>query len=226
MAIGYVNTANTFQQWLIATQDLITTANNLTDNVGGTFYANTNLVVGNTLNVVGDTTISGNLTVSGNITLDALGFDDLAVNGSASIANTLSVTGNTTLSNVTLSNATISGNVATLNVTNRLEVGTNANIYGTLYVAGDTTFGGNVTLDSVGFDDLSVTGNASITLNQTIGGTLGVTGNATFANANVTNTLTANIANVTSFVGTANTAIYTRIEAGEATSLAFAIALG
>jgi hypothetical protein len=226
MAIGYVTTANTFQQWLIATQDLITTANNLTDNVGGTFYANTNLVVGNTLNVVGDTTISGNLTVSGNITLDALGFDDLAVNGSASIANTLSVTGNTTLSNVTLSNATISGNVATLNVTNRLEVGTNANIYGTLYVAGDTTFGGNVTLDSVGFDDLSVTGNASITLNQTIGGTLGVTGNATFANANVTNTLTANIANVTSFVGTANTAIYTRIEAAEATSLAFAIALG
>jgi cytoskeletal protein CcmA (bactofilin family) len=226
MAIGYVTTANTFQQWLIATQDLITTANNLTDNVGGTFYANTNLVVGNTFNVVGDTTISGNLTVSGNITLDALGFDDLDVNGSASIANTLSVTGNTTLSNVTLSNATISGNVATLNVTNRLEVGTNANIYGTLYVAGDTTFGGNVTLDSVGFDDLSVTGNASITLNQTIGGTLGVTGNATFANANVTNTLTANIANVTSLVGTANTAIYTRIEAGEATSLAFAIALG
>jgi hypothetical protein len=71
-----------------------------------------------------------------------------------------------------------------------------------------------------------VTGNASVTLNQTIGGTLGVTGNATFANAEVTNTLTANIANVTNLVGTANTAIYTRIEAAEATSLAFAIALG
>ena len=38
MAIGYVNTANTFQQWLIATQDLITVANNLTDNIAGTFY--------------------------------------------------------------------------------------------------------------------------------------------------------------------------------------------
>lgn len=99
MAIGYVTTANTFQQWLIATQDLITVANNLTDNIAGTFYANTNLVAGNTLNVVGDATISGNLTVSGNITLDAIGFDDLLVNGSASIANTLSVTGNTTLSN-------------------------------------------------------------------------------------------------------------------------------
>jgi hypothetical protein len=123
MAIGYVNTANTFQQWLIATQDLITVANNLTDNIAGTFYANTNLVAGNTLNVVGDTTISGNLTVSGNITLDALGFDDLLVNGSASIANTLSVTGAATLSNTlavtgntTLSNVAVSGtaNISTV----------------------------------------------------------------------------------------------------------------
>ena len=120
MAIGYVNTANTFQQWLISTQDLITVANNLTDNIAGTFYANTNLVAGNTLNVVGDTTISGNLTVSGNITLDALGFDDLAVNGSATIANTLSVTGNTTLSNANVT-ATLIANIATIttgNITN------------------------------------------------------------------------------------------------------------
>ena len=123
MAINYVDTANTFQQWLISTQDLITVANNLTDNIAGTFYANTNLVAGNTLNVVGDTTISGNLTVSGNITLDALGFDDLLVNGSASIANTLSVTGAATLSNTlavtgntTLSNVAVSGtaNISTV----------------------------------------------------------------------------------------------------------------
>jgi plastocyanin len=146
MAIGYVTTANTFQQWLIATQDLITTANNLTDNVGGTFYANTNLVVGNTLNVVGDTTISGNLTVSGNITLDALGFDDLAVNGSVVIANTLAVTGAATLSN-----------------------------------------------------------------------TLNVTANTTLSNANVTLALVANVATITSasittLTGSANTAIYSRLD--------------
>jgi hypothetical protein len=52
MAINYITTANTFQQWLIGTQDLITVANNLTDNISGTFYANTNLIVGNTLTVV------------------------------------------------------------------------------------------------------------------------------------------------------------------------------
>jgi phage gp45-like len=204
MAIGYVNTANTFQQWLIATQDLITVANNLTDNIAGTFYANTNLVAGNTLNVVGDTTISGNLTVSGNITLDALGFDDLAVNGSATIANTLVVTGNTTLSNVT-----ISSNVSNINVTSTLAVGANANIYGTLYVAGDTTFGGNVILDSIGFDDLTVTGNT------TVSGTLNVSGVSTLANANVA-----------ILSGTANTDIYNAISALEGTALAFSIALG
>ena len=109
MAIAYVTTANTFQQWLISTQDLITPANNLTDGGGAkTFYANTNIVVGNNLTVVGNTTITGDLTVTGNITLDAIGFDDLFVNGSADIANTLTVTGTTILTGVaTIANANV-----------------------------------------------------------------------------------------------------------------------
>jgi len=94
------------------------------------------------------------------------------------------------------------------------------NVYGNLYIAGDTTFGGNVVLDAVGFNDLDVAGNASVT------GTLDVTGDATFVNAEVTNTLTANIANVTTFIGTANTAIYDRIVLAEENALAFSIALG
>jgi len=187
MAISYINTANTFQQWLVATQSLITTANNLTD--GGNsyiFYANTNLTVGNNLTVGGNTQVSGNLTVTGSIT---------------------------------------TGTINTANITGYANIAS-ANINGTLYVAGDAIFGGNVTLDSIGFDDLTVTGNSSITLNQTIGGTLGVTGNTTLANATVTNTLTANIVNVTSLVGTANNQIYSLINGSIETSLAFAIALG
>ena len=108
MAIAYVTTANTFQQWLISTQDLITTANNLTDGGGAkSFYANTNVVIGDTA-ITGNTTITGDLTVTGNITLDALGFDDLAVNGSATIANTLTVTGISTFTGVaTMANANV-----------------------------------------------------------------------------------------------------------------------
>jgi hypothetical protein len=55
--INQVTTANTFQQWLVATQELIAVANNLTNGVGGTFYANTNLVVGGDLVVTGNNSI-------------------------------------------------------------------------------------------------------------------------------------------------------------------------
>ena len=218
--IVQLSTSNTFGQWVSSTQQLITKVNSLTD--GGNafvFYANTNLEVGNNV------TIGGDLTVTGNIILDDIGFDDLYVNGNVSIADTLSVTN---LSN--LSNVVITGNVATLNVTNKIEIGDDANLYGDLYVSGNTVFGGSVTLDVVGFNDLNVSGNANIT------GTLGVTGNSTFTNANVTGTLTAALAeittanivsaNVTSLLGSANTAIYQRIEAAEGTALAFSLALG
>lgn len=54
MAITQLTTSNTFQQWLIATQDLIATANTLTDGNGATFTANTILEIagaGSRLNV-------------------------------------------------------------------------------------------------------------------------------------------------------------------------------
>jgi plastocyanin len=106
--INQLTTANTFLQWLTASQGLITGFNALREGGNGqTFIANTNIDIANNV------TIGGNLTVSGNITLDAIGFDDLIVNGSATIANTLVVSGNTTLTNATITY----GNFETSNVT-------------------------------------------------------------------------------------------------------------
>jgi hypothetical protein len=54
MPIKQLTPSNTFQQWLVTTQDLIATANTLTDGNGATFIANTKLDVsgtGSTLNV-------------------------------------------------------------------------------------------------------------------------------------------------------------------------------
>lgn len=113
--IVQISTANTFQQWLTATQSLISKLNSLTDGGGSsTFYANTNV------------TIDGDLIVTGNITLDAVGYEDLSVAGSATIANTLSVTGCTSIAGVTtITNSTTSTSTSSgaLVITGGLGVG-------------------------------------------------------------------------------------------------------
>lgn len=185
-------------------RNLTVTQNVASLNVTGSSYFGQDVVV------YGNQQIKGDLEVSGNLRLDALGFDDLSVSGSGSFGNNLTVTGQTTLSNVT-----VSGNVATLNVTSTAGFGS------TVYIAGDLFVGGNITLDTVGFDDLNVSGNAYITEVLYVTGRSEMTGNVTMVNANVTSTLVAN--NIT---GAANTRIYDAIAQTEASSLAFAIALG
>jgi hypothetical protein len=69
MAINQISSANTFEQWLIATQQLISFANSITDS-GGTFTSNTSEYV-----------ITGNLSVGGAVTAptvntDVIIFDD------------------------------------------------------------------------------------------------------------------------------------------------------
>jgi len=127
--INQLTTANTFLQWLTASQQVISRLNILTE--GGnnqTFQANTNIDIANNV------TIGGNLTVSGNITLDAIGFDDLIVNGSATIANTLVVTGNTTLTNATINY----GNFETSNVT--LLVGSAGNLLNSAFSQANSNY--------------------------------------------------------------------------------------
>lgn len=75
--INQLSTANTFQEWLVSTQDLISTTNSLKEGVGGVFYANTDVV------------LDGDLTVTGNITLDAVGFNDMNVAGNLYVGGTI-----------------------------------------------------------------------------------------------------------------------------------------
>ena len=219
--ISQLTTANTFQHWLIATQSLIGTANTLTNGNGNTFFANTRLEVGGTnatLNVVTSATVNDLIGNTANI---------ISVQ-----ARNLNLTENVT---------------STLKTTNQAFIGSDLTVYGSTLISGDLTVSGNITLDTIGFDDLNVSGSGSFA------NTLSVTGNSTFSNANVTSVLTANIARITTanitsanistttgtiasanitnanidnLVGTANSAIYTAISNAEGTSLAFSIALG
>lgn len=120
--ITNLTTSNTFLHWLTATQSAISILNKLTEGgVDDVFVANTNIEISNNV------TITGNLTVGGNITLDAVGFDDLIVSGSAAIGTTLNVTGNTTLGTAIIN----STNQETANIT--LMVGSTGNFINTSY---------------------------------------------------------------------------------------------
>jgi hypothetical protein len=98
-------------------------------------------------------------------------------------------------------------------------------VHGEATITGNLVVSGNITLDSIGFDDLIVSGSGSFGNNLTVIGTSDFTGNATFDNAEVTQVLTANV-----LTGNANTAIYNSISEAivqaESTGLAFSIALG
>jgi len=156
--INQITAANTFQQWLGATQQLIGTANALTNGNGSSFYANTNLIIGG---------VEG-----ANVTLN--------VETSASINQ---LTGNTAnITNVTFRSVEITQNIANVNVTSELTVGGNTYIHRELTVGGDTiiignlTVSGNIVLDEIGFDDLTVSGSGSF------GNTLTVIGNTNLSN--------------------------------------------
>ena len=140
---------------------------NLTENVSSDLKLTNDLYVGDAISVYGDasikgnTVISGDLVVSGNITLDAIGFDDLIVNGSGSFSNTLSVTGITTLSNVI-----VTGNVATLNITSNT-VTQNLRVDGISNFTGNATFvnanvTGTLTVNQLTANQLSGTANTAI----------------------------------------------------------------
>ncbi len=182
MAISNITNANTFGQWLSTTQALVSLANTLTD--GPSFTANTVLSLthaGETLNVANTAVFTGNvaitgsgfglnvsnsvyiggdLLVGGNITLDAVGFDNLAVAGNTTLSGTLTVADTSAFAGA----VTVTGSGWGLNVSN------------SVYIGGDLLVGGNITLDSIGFDDLTVAGNTSIA------GTLSATGVSTLTN--------------------------------------------
>lgn len=198
--ISQLTTANTFNHWLIASQQLIATANLLTEGNGSTFYANTKLEIG----------------------------------GSAAQLNVRTSAGIETLwaNTATVGNVRITGNV-----TQTLNVSSNTHVGGNLFVFGDTTTKGNLSVTGPGHfaDNLSVIGttkldvatangliaNNTVTTNIFAGNT--VTSNTMiYANNEiVSGNLTANL-----LTGNANTQIYNSIRQARDESLVFAIVLG
>jgi len=74
--INQLSAANTYQNWLNATENLISYNNDFTEGANGTFHANTSIL------------LDGDLAVTGNMNLDVSGFDNLTTNGNLVLEET------------------------------------------------------------------------------------------------------------------------------------------
>ena len=197
MAINQLSTANTFQEWLSTTSTLVAVANNLTDGVNGSpFIMNTAIIIGganSSLNVYNHTNVNTLRANTSNIANISLASGNISGNGSITFGQNLTVT-----------YANVVQNIASLNVTSNLAVGGDAFIYGNL------TISGNVTLDSIGFDDLNIAGSIAFA------NTLNVTGCTYISSIELTGNVVSRL-NVTSNLSVANqTILYNRVTAPNA----------
>lgn len=234
MAITQLSTANTFQQWLIATQALITTANTLTDGNGASFIANTKLDVsgtGSQLNVrnsAGINTLYANNAFLGGFT----NVTTLNVSTSGYIGGDLQVDGNVTVSgNIILDSIGFDDIIAN----GSIEVGNNLTVSKNTTLANVTATYGNFSTANVTI----LTGSANtalynnIAISQAFATSAGSYANSAFLQAN-TPSYTANsgsgYAN-SAFVSANSGAVYANSAFTAAnnaidTSIALSIALG
>ena len=244
--INHLNSSNTFQHWLSATDALVTRVNLLTNGNGDIFFANTelriggaganvslnvetgasiNVTTGNTVNTVNlvarEVVVTGNVTSETTITLDsgaglfqrdeivyqsadgtyANAFATAIVHGWDSVNKKLTIAqvngtfvgANATYGKTSAANWNTLAEYAGFTFSKpNVAFPTNVHVNRDLYVDGDIIVTGNLTLDTVGFDDLSVSGSG------TFGNTLTVTGVSTLSNVVVTgNVATLNVTNDT-----------------------------
>ena len=234
MAITQLSTANTFQQWLIATQALITTANTLTDGNGASFIANTKLDVsgtGSQLNVrnsAGINTLYANNAILGGFTnvttlnVSSSGY----IGGDLIVAGNVTVSGNITLDSVGFDDLIVSGGAT---------IGTTLDVTGNTTLSNSTTTYGNFSTANVTI----LTGSANTALYnniataQAFATSAGSYANSAFLQAN-TPSYTANSGSTyanSAFVSANSGAVYANSAFTAAnnaidTSIALSIALG
>lgn len=203
MPITQLSSANTFDHWLVATQNLIATMNTITD--GPT-------VTSNSLINISGLNAQLNVRTSGSI-------NTLYAN-TANIANIL----------LSGSNISIPGNISTANITTELSVGGNGSITGNLTVGGNVSIShsmnvvsnitvGNITVSGIvnAVGSIIATGNASF-------GNVSV---ANTGNINILQYTSANGQNLTvNGVATINSAVGNLIYQIQETSFLYSLILG
>jgi LysM repeat protein len=229
MAINQISTANTFEQWLIATQSLIAFANSITNSAPGTtFTSNTSEYV-----------ITGNLTVGNTVTApvntDVIIFDDgTRLSSNVQIVNSyLHANGGFNHANSSFDHANAafdkanSSNVLAQNAFNKAN---SSNVlaqaafdYANTIASGGEVSGENVTVlytvtgnnlvanISITTTDITVTSNVT-TSNIVVSNNVTVSKNVAANNISASNNITAILVSATDFNTTSDVALKTNMQ--------------
>lgn len=221
MAINQISSANTFEQWLIATQSLIAFANSLTD-AGGTFTSNTSEYI-----ITGNLTI-GNTVTAPTVNTDVIIFDDGTrltsnvpiVNGynhangafnKANAANILAQQAYDYANTIALSGEISGDNVVVLYTVTGNNIVANISVSSANVTATSNVTAGNVNASNV-ITGLNVTATNNVNSTNVIATNNVSTGNISVTNEITTTNLTATLITASDVNTTSDMALKDNIE--------------
>jgi hypothetical protein len=197
MAINQISTANTFEQWLIATQSLIAFANSITNSAPGTtFTSNTSEYV-----------ITGNLTVGNTVTCVTMNTDVIIFNDGTRLDSNVQIVNAYAHSNAAFNKANAANVLAqqaydyanTIAISGEI-AGDNVQV---LYAVIGNTINANISMSTA---NITVTSNVT-TSNIVASNNVTVTKNVAAGNVVVTNSVSAANISATSNVSAGNVVV-------------------
>ena len=207
MAINQISTANTFEQWLIATQSLIAFANSITNSAPGTtFTSNTSEYV-----------ITGNLTVGNTVTCVTMNTDVIIFDDGTRLSSNVQIVNAYAHSNAAFNKANAANVLAqqaydyanTIAISGEI-AGDNVQV---LYAVIGNTINANISMSTA---NITVTSNVT-TSNIVASNNVTVTKNVAAGNVIVTNditttNITATLVSATDFNTTSDVALKTNMQ--------------
>jgi hypothetical protein len=196
MAINQISTANTFEQWLIATQSLIAFANSITDASGGTFTSNTAEYI-----------ITGNLTVGNTVTAPTVNTDVIIFDDGTRLSSNVHIVNSYLHANGAFDKANAANVLAQQAYDYANTIATGGEIAGdnvqVLYAVIGNTINANISMSTA---NITVTSNVT-TSNIVASNNVTVTKNVAAGNVVATNSVSAANVSVTSNVSVGNVVV-------------------
>lgn len=201
MAINQLSTANTFEQWLIATQSLIAFANSLTDAApGSSFTANTSEYI-----------ITGNLTVGNTVTCVTMNTDVIIFNDGTRLDSNVQIVNAYAHSNAAFNKANAANVLAQQAYDYANTISLSGEIAGdnviVLYGVTSNTIVANISISTA---NITVTNNVT-TSNIVATNNVTVTKNVSAGNVIVTNGISASDVTVTNNISTGNISVTNKV---------------